>query len=189
MAVVLDPQEQPDFQALGGYLHGMSIEVSRCSNLMAVHNTDAILVAINQLNTTVRDLGTTLRREMADMKTELRREMADMKTELRREMADMKTELRREMADMKTELRADIHSLELRIDDMDYNNRARLFNSRSPITRPDSIIRPLKNTTKHEVVLLPGTVRELEALRVADVEEYLAALGEVPQEEMTKKSN
>ncbi|KAI1129925.1 hypothetical protein F5Y10DRAFT_290373 [Nemania abortiva] len=79
---------------------------------------------------------------------------------------------------LRDEMRQEIRETRLRIDDVDYNSRARLRNS--AITRPEYIVSPLKNLDTHQVVKLPETARELSALRTAEVEHYLQQLGQVP---------
>ncbi|KAI8955299.1 hypothetical protein F4801DRAFT_530318 [Xylaria longipes] len=76
-----------------------------------------------------------------------------------------------------TGLREEMREMRLRIDDLDYNNRARLRNS--AIVRPELIVNPLKNPDTHQLVELPNTARELTGLRVAEVERYLQELGQV----------
>ncbi|KAI0410425.1 hypothetical protein F5X98DRAFT_359596 [Xylaria grammica] len=132
----------------------------------------------------MQTMGTGLRREMQTMRTDLRREMETMRTDLRGEMETMRTELREEMQTMRTELREEMQamgdSLELRMDDIDYNNRARAFNSKTVATRPDSVIRPLRNITTHQVVSVPATIQELDALLTDDVKKCLEAFDQVP---------
>ncbi|KAI1193442.1 hypothetical protein F5X97DRAFT_38788 [Nemania serpens] len=178
MAAAENPQQQPNFDALSGYLHGMSIEVGRCSNLPAIRHANAVEDAVAQLTQQINNVAATmatamagLHQDMRDMRQEMRQEMRDMRQEMRQEMRDMRQEMRQEMRDMQT-------SLERRIDDTDHNNRARVLNSMA--LQQQSPIYPLRNPITHELVDLPGTKRELNALRVTDVEDYLRALGQEP---------
>ncbi|RYC63894.1 hypothetical protein CHU98_g2321 [Xylaria longipes] len=179
MAAVAD--QQPDFHALSGYLQGMSIEVDRCSNLVAVREVNTV-DAIAQLTTNLNDAVTTLTRSfntaIAGLREEIRGEMAGLRGEMRGEMAGLRGEMRGEMAGLRGEMRQMRAWVESRLDDLDYNNRARTLNSMA--IKPESILRPLKNTTTHEVVALPQTLKQLNALRVGEVEGFLEALGQVP---------
>ncbi|KAI0508913.1 hypothetical protein F5B22DRAFT_380956 [Xylaria bambusicola] len=136
---------QPDFHALSGHLQGMAVQVDRCSNLVAVHHSTAILDAIAALNNTVNTAVASINTSVAQLRTEMQ-----------------------EMG----------RSLGHRMDDLDFNSRARTSNSGA--TRAESIIHPLRNTTTHEVVDLPRTVKDLFSLRVPEVEQYLRDLGQVP---------
>ncbi|KAI8955295.1 hypothetical protein F4801DRAFT_530299 [Xylaria longipes] len=168
MAAVAD--QQPDFHALSGYLQGMSIEVDRCSNLVAVREANTV-DAIAQLTTNLNDAVTTLTRSFNTA-------IAGLREEMRGEMAGLREEMRGEMAGLRGEMRQMRAWVESRLDDLDYNNRARTLNSMA--IKPESILRPLKNTTTHEVVALPQTLKQLNALRVGEVEGFLEALGQVP---------
>ncbi|KAI0550158.1 hypothetical protein F4679DRAFT_573153 [Xylaria curta] len=158
-----DRLQQPDFHALSGYLQGMSIEFSRFSNLAAVREVNAV-DDMAQLTTNLNDVVAILTRSIADVRKEVRKEMQTFREEMRREM-------REEMQDMRS-------SMEGRLEDVDYNNKARALNSMA--IKAECTIRPLKNITTREVVALPQTMKQLNELRVGEVEGDLEALGQVP---------
>ncbi|KAI1293184.1 hypothetical protein F5Y03DRAFT_334520 [Xylaria venustula] len=174
----MDALPQPDFHALSGHLQGMSLEIDRCANLVAVHNTNAILEAIAQLTRTVNTSVAQLRAEMQALRTD----MTTLRAEMRADMATLRAEMRADMATLRAELRAElrteIRSLEHRMEDVDFNGRARSWNSL--VIRSSFTIQPLKNLATHEVVNVPSTLEELDRLRLPDIEHYLTALGEVP---------
>ncbi|KAK5633505.1 hypothetical protein RRF57_009219 [Xylaria bambusicola] len=63
---------QPDFHVLSRHLQGMAIEVDRCSNLVGLHNTNAILHAITELTNTVNTSVAELRNERQTIRNEMR---------------------------------------------------------------------------------------------------------------------
>ncbi|KAI8953963.1 hypothetical protein F4801DRAFT_535031 [Xylaria longipes] len=134
---------------------------------------------------------------MADDVAQLRREVAQLTASisaLERSIRESETRLRATIQaniQAKTELRATIHeaetrlnasiqdvkaSLEHAIEDCDFNNRARAANTLA--FKPETYISPLRNTTTHEVVELPATRGELDALDPNDVTNYLQRLNQ-----------
>ncbi|KAI0966720.1 hypothetical protein F4678DRAFT_272094 [Xylaria arbuscula] len=124
---------------MSGYLHGMSVEVGHCSNLVVVQNTNAVLDAITGLTAAITELTAAV----TNMEATLRAEMRTMETNLRAEIQTIETNLRTEMKSLGS-------TLELRIEDMDFNGRARIMNSAAPMA--ELPLRPLRNTTTHETV-------------------------------------
>ncbi|TGJ83295.1 hypothetical protein E0Z10_g5438 [Xylaria hypoxylon] len=172
----------------------MSVEVDRCSNLVAVQEPNAVVDGINRLTANLDAVTANLDAvtanldaAVATMTTNLNTAVATMTTNLDTAIANLRQEMqgtfrqeiqgtfRQEMRNMQNSIE---RSIDLRLGDLEYNNRARALNSTA--LRPDSTIRPLKNTTTHQVVDLPQTVRHLNGLRMIDAEHYLEALGQVP---------
>ncbi|KAI0549007.1 hypothetical protein F4679DRAFT_596167 [Xylaria curta] len=65
------------------------------------------------------------------------------------------------------------------MDDCEFNTRAQISNSRA--TKRDDLLRPLRNTTTHQVVELPKTLRKLENLEIEQLDEILIELGQQPE--------
>ncbi|KAI0411463.1 hypothetical protein F5X98DRAFT_380723 [Xylaria grammica] len=157
---------QPNFDALSRHLQGMSLEVGRCSNLVAVREANATVdgfaslqQSIDRLNESFNTAVTGLNTAVAGLTTQV----ADLTTQV--------ADIRRDMVDMGD-------SFGRRLDDFDFNNRARVLNSTA--TRPDGGLLPLRNTTTHELVELPATVAHLNALTGVAIDELLRALGQEP---------
>ncbi|RWA10943.1 hypothetical protein EKO27_g4169 [Xylaria grammica] len=150
---------QPNFDALSRHLQGMSLEVGRCSNLVAVREANATVDGFTSLQQSIDRLTESFNTAVAGLTTQV----ANLTTQV--------ADIRRDMADMGD-------SFGRRLDDFDFNNRARVLNSTA--TRPDGGLLPLRNTTTHELVELPATVAHLNALTGVAIDELLRALGQEP---------
>ncbi|KAI0192907.1 hypothetical protein EV127DRAFT_479324 [Xylaria flabelliformis] len=65
------------------------------------------------------------------------------------------------------------------VDDCEFNNGARISNSR--VTKRENKLRPLRNTTTHQVVMLPETLKKLENLELEELDDILLELGQEPE--------
>ncbi|KAI0114039.1 hypothetical protein GGR51DRAFT_556536 [Nemania sp. FL0031] len=81
--------------------------------------------------------------------------------------------------DLCDETRRRIENLRLRIDDIDYNNRARIRNGAIP-AGSEVHPYPLVNIDTHQFVWLPDRVEKIKALDDAEVQYYLWELGQIP---------
>ncbi|KAJ8130881.1 hypothetical protein O1611_g2750 [Lasiodiplodia mahajangana] len=91
-------------------------------------------------------------------------------------------ELRRSVETLTKSLRATenrLTAVQSSIDDCEFNSRARALNSTG--SRREAILHPLRNTTTHQVVELPGTLGELYKLQAPALTELLQALGQEPE--------
>ncbi|KAI0857175.1 hypothetical protein F4860DRAFT_370257 [Xylaria cubensis] len=82
--------------------------------------------------------------------------------------------------DLKIELNRNIQnegaSIRRIVDDLDFNTQARVYNSAA--IKVTCALRPLRNTTTHEVIQLPGTVEGSDALLKQEINALLLNLGQ-----------
>ncbi|KAI0451486.1 hypothetical protein F5B21DRAFT_507125 [Xylaria acuta] len=115
---------------------------------------------------------------MADVQ-DPRLQIVNAIAELTRSMADITEVLGSAIAGLLEEIHKFRTSIERRVADIDYNNRARALNR--SVSKPDHIIRQLKNIVYHHPIALPRTLGDLHALPTHDVVRFLRELGEVPR--------
>ncbi|KAJ2981743.1 hypothetical protein NUW58_g6611 [Xylaria curta] len=201
MAAANTPQPQPDFRALSHHLQDMSVEVGRCSNLVAVREANATVDGMADLRRSIEQLTESFNTAVAGLSAQvagLDTRVADLDTRvanldtrvtvLSAQVAGLDTRvtgldtqvagLRQGMEDMKGSIDSRFDAMEARLDDFDFNNRARALNSTA--SGSEAILRPLRNTTTHQEVEFPATLGALNSMQEPALNDLLRALGQEP---------
>ncbi|KAI1130816.1 hypothetical protein F5Y10DRAFT_234847 [Nemania abortiva] len=167
----------------------MSLELDHGSSPVAARGFDAVADNASRLNATIDAAVATMTKKLNAAVKNFRDDMEiaidgvdSLQTEISTAIGSLRDEIQANITGSRYEmqgiLREEMQKIERRLEDIDYNSRARAFNCTA--RRQETIIRPLKNITTHQVVVLPETVGHLMALQTDETERYLEALGQVP---------
>ncbi|KAI0908820.1 hypothetical protein F4823DRAFT_597398 [Ustulina deusta] len=90
---------------------------------------------------------------------DLRQEMQGMCQNFEQRIEKISENIR----DLRRDMQSVQVSIETNFDDMDFNGRARVSNSK--VCRAEHVLVPLRNTVTHQEINMPGTLGELNAIQ------------------------